>query len=134
MNKLLIPLFLLSGIALAQTASKVTRQPLPTEGATAVKTFDDRVLRALAVSEGKRCQVSEVWQYAKASEDEYRKLVDGFSDALKKAGWKVEPKGQLAQGGSTVEAYKLSGAKGEAVMAYWLLAKGSSQLYWCRLG
>ncbi|MER3443787.1 MAG: hypothetical protein C4333_06580 [Meiothermus sp.] len=134
-NKFLLSFIaLLLAFALAQSASRILGQPLPVEGATAVKTFDERVLRAFAVTEGKRCQIFEGWSFKQATQEEYRKLVDGFNEALKKAGWKVEPKGQVAQGESTVEAYKLTGGKGELIIGYWLLAKGASQLYWCRLG
>lgn len=65
---------------------------------------------------------------------EYSKLVEGFYEAIKKAGWKLESKGNLSQGGSNVEAFKLTGSKNELVIGYWLLANNQSQLYWCRLG
>lgn len=126
-------LLILASFALAQTSSKVLNQPLPVAGATAIATVDDRVLRALAVTEGKRCQMIEAWAFKTAASD-YQKLVDGSYEAFKKAGWKLEPKGNLSQGGSNVEAFKLTGAKNELVLGYWLLAGSQSQLFWCRLG
>lgn len=130
----LLGLMLLIGVALAQPASKVLGQPLPIGGATAVSSVDERVLRALAVTEGKRCQLAEAWAFKQSTPGEYSKLVEGFYEAIKKAGWKLESKGNLSQGGSNVEAFKLTGSKNELVIGYWLLANNQSQLYWCRLG
>lgn len=127
-------LLLLASVALAQPASKVLSQTLPIAGGTAVNSVDERVLRALAVTEGKRCQLSEAWAFKQATPGEYSKLVESFYEAVKKAGWKLESKGNLSQGGSNVEAFKLTGTKNELVIGYWLLANNQSQLYWCRLG
>lgn len=130
-----LALLLLTSLALAQTASRVLNQPLPIAGAAVIKTPEERVLRALAVTEGRRCQFSEGWSFAKAATaGEYSKLIEGFNEAIQKAGWKLESKGNLSQGGSNVEAFKLTGARGELVLGYWLLAGGQSQLLWCRLG
>lgn len=134
MRILLLSLLLLASLTMAQTNSKVLGQPLAVAGANAVNSPDDKVLRALSITEGKRCQITEAWAFKAANPTDYRKLVDGSYEAFKKAGWKLEPKGNLAQGSSTVEVFKLTGAKNELVLGYWLLAGNQSQLYWCRLG
>jgi hypothetical protein len=133
MKQLLLCLLLL-GPVLAQTGSKVLGQNLPLDGAAALKAPEERILRALSVTEGKRCQVFEGWSFKAATASEYSKLIEASYVRIKAAGWKLEPKGQLSQGGSNVEAFKLIGAKNEQVLAYWLLAGGATQLIWCRLG
>lgn len=131
----MLVMLLLLAVALAQTSSRVLGQPLPLEGATALRTPEERVLRALSVTEGKRCQLFEGWAFSKVNTaGDYSKLIESFNGAITKVGWKLESKGNLSQGGSNVEAFKLTGARGEQVLGYWLLAGGQSQLLWCRLG
>jgi hypothetical protein len=125
---------LLLGSVLAQTGSKVLGQNLPLDGAVVVKAPEERILRALSITEGKRCQIFEGWSFKAATAGEYSKLIEASYAKIKAAGWKLEPKGQLSQGGSNVEVFKLVGAKNEQVLAYWLLAGGATQLIWCRLG
>jgi hypothetical protein len=121
-------------LALAQTGSKVLGQNLPLEGATQVKAPEERILRALSITEGKRCQIFEGWSFKAATAGDYSRLIEASYARLKEAGWKLEPKGQLSQGGANVEAFKLIGAKNQQVLAYWLLAGGATQLIWCSLG
>jgi hypothetical protein len=133
--KKLILVALLFSLALAQGASRVLNQSMPITGATNIKGPEERVLRALAVTEGRRCQFFEGWAFAKTSTaGEYSKLIENFNESIQKAGWKLESKGNLSQGGSNVEAFKLTGVKNELVLGYWLLANNQSQLLWCRLG
>ena len=134
MKKSFLLMLLLLGLGLAQTGSKVLGQNLPLEGATQIKAPEERILRALSITEGKRCQIFEGWSFKAATAGDYSKLIEASYAKLKEAGWKLEPKGQLSQGGSNVEAFKLVGVKNEQVLAYWLLTGGATQLIWCKLG